>query len=288
MAYVGHGSQMKEMERGAFGRGGAPFSFGFYEQVGERKAMLPILYLPKNTKNRRIVILDDIKSEEDVQFVARLIMGFKYNGRFGNAVVSLNGVDERGCPFGDALQRKNDKTGAMEPQRGSRVWLLTAIEETTFTYKQGARKGQTVVNPRRAVPVPLGEFPQSKVSRAAEFMNFAVRQGGLRGCVFEVSRGAGDTSSRIGDPGMWYPVGKLSEAELRSKYGQCAQSNGYGVDQYLAPADYFSVFKPMPFDDAVKAAKAIRASNGATQPADEVPADEDTNVVDEEESSVPF
>jgi hypothetical protein len=257
MAFQGHGTQAAAEQGSGGARGEAPTNFSYFERLsGEKRGYLNPLYIAKNVKDREIILLDDISSQQSPQFAA-LVHQFAYNSRFDNIVTSLEGVDERGCPFSNARRERDMKTKKVRPRLASAVWLLTGIEVNPFTYEKGPNAGKTVTGRRVLVCVPRGRTPNSKVSRVEEFMNFATKlKGGTRLRSFQVSRSGGDMSSKIGD--TWWPLQDVVPiAEMRKRFAADADLYGYTIDQYLAPADYMSVCKPMKFEVAQRLAKFV-------------------------------
>jgi len=257
MAFQGHGTQAAAEQADKGPKGEAPLGFNFFERLsGEKRGYINPLYIAKNVKDREVIILDDISSQQSPQFAA-LVHQFAYNGRFDNIVTSLEGVDERGCPFSNARRERDVKTKKVRPKLASAVWLLTGLEKNPFTYEKGPNAGKTVTYRRVLICVPRGRMPNSKVSRVEEFMNFATKlKGGLRLRTFQVSRSGADMSSKIGD--TWWPLQEITGvAEMRKLVAADADLFGYTVDQYLAPADYMTVCKPMKFETAQRLAKFV-------------------------------
>jgi hypothetical protein len=260
MAFSGYAPEPASSFSALSGRG-KPFGFGFYEQFGMTKRNINPFRVQVGQKDVPLIILDDVKSAADYRFAARFHIGFKYNNRFGNVVTSLEGVDPRGDPFSVALKQKNEKTGKVEPKMPQRCWLLTGIELTSYTIKNGKNAGKVIENPRVLIPVPLGDRPNSPMSREDYFMAFATKlSGGLRGREFDVSRGPGQRSPRIGD--QWFPKDKLTDAQLMERIAGAAQALGVSPADYIKPCNYTEVCKPVTYDRALQQAAAIAAEYG--------------------------
>ena len=266
MAFHGYGKQADVEQKAPSGKRGpggeAPRSFVLSEKLKDKRNYLPMVFLPREVKDREYIVLDDIKTGDDPQFGA-LIHQFWYNNKGDNAVVSLEGVDERGCPFSQALRERPEKGGDFRPRFASSVWLLSVIELSEFTYERGANQGKTVHSRRLLLPVPRGRTANSKVSRVEEFMNFATKlKGGLRLQRFQVSRTAGQTAAKIGT--TWWPTQEPISPELKAKLTQDAAFYGFAsVEDYLKPVDYKTVCKPNTYEDAARLAPFIEADRRA-------------------------
>lgn len=259
MAFQGYGNQADSEIKRPSNRGGEPRGFNYTEPLpNDKRHYLNLFELNKGEKDRQVILLDDIKSEEDPQFAA-LIHAFWYKNRSNNIITSLEGIDERGCPISHALRRRPIKGGAFEPRMASSVWFLTALDLQPFTFERGPRSGQSVQSRRVLIPVPRGRTKNSKVSRVEEFMTFAQKLGGLRFQTFQVSRGTDQTAAKIGD--IWWPTRQqIDITELRRRFAHDAEVYGFPtVDDYLKPVDYFNVMKPKSYDELKKAVEFIEA-----------------------------
>lgn len=302
MAFQGYGSQADVEQRSKGGRGPRgekPRGFVYTEEVGkDKRNFLSLVFVPKDAKDREYIILDDIKSKDDPQFAA-LIHHFWYNGRGDNVVTSLEGIDERGCPYSHALRERSDRGGDFRPRLASAVWFLTVLDMNPFTYERGPNAGKTVRSRRLLLPVPRGRTANSKVSRVEEFMNFATKlKGGLRFQTFQVTGGA----SKIGQ--TWWPTMQASTIdELRKKFAADAAFYGFtSVDDYLKPADYHTVCKPKGYEDAKRLAAFIEADRRenpskfnrlddeptASDADEDAPASNAASTSEEEGSTLPF
>lgn len=267
MAFQGYGSQANQKQARSGGASGdRPFAFGYSEMLpGDRRYNLGMFSLPRGVKDREVIILDDIKSVDDPMFAA-LVHQFWYNGRPA-ALTSLEGIDERGCPIAHALRTRRAPDSPYEPKLASAVWLLTVLEMTPYTYTAGPNKGKTVNSRRSLLAVPRGRVPNSKVSRVEEFTNFATKiPGGLRLQVFQVSRGEGDRSPKIGS---WWPTHNRRQIhELREQIAADAELYGFATaDDYLAPVNYHEVVKPRDYDYLKRAAAFIEADRRTSKSA---------------------
>jgi len=270
MKKTGYGDHAQERQKGDYGK---PWGFSLYEKVAGSNHTLDLFYVPPGATDVPVMIIDAVPGtaeelDEYEQYVTRVFDGIRYNNRsVKNAVVSLEGVDPRGCPFAWALREKEmdkeDKqkwTGNYRPKRGKRVWLLTCIELTSWTPNRGKNKGKTLSNFRRILPVPLGEFAGSRFSREDEFVSVAKKLSGLRGQIFEVSRPEDQKSPKIGQ--RWWPGEKMSEEEMESKFAEAAAQHGYTVEDFLRPVNYHEVAKPMKFERARIQAEYIAQERG--------------------------
>lgn len=263
MAFHGYGKQADVEQKSSRGpKGEAPRGFLYSEQLGkDSRNYLPTVFLPKDTKDREFIILDDIKSDNDSQFAA-LVHQFWYGNKGDNIVTSLEGIDERGCPYAHALRERPMGGGDFRPRLAAAVWLLTVIEVDPFTYERGPNQGKTVGSKRKILVIPRGRMANSKVSRVEEFMNYATKiKGGLRLAPFLVSRPSG-SPAKIG--ATWWPSERQSVEELRARFAKDAEFYGFkSVDDYLKPIDYKTVCKPRTYEEAKRLAPFIEADRRA-------------------------
>jgi len=256
VGFQGYGNQADSDIKRSSNRNGAPRGFFYSEPLpNDKRHFLNLFEIPKGTKDRQVILLDDIKTENDPQFAA-LVHMFWYAKR-SCVLTSLEGVDERGCPISHALRQRPARGGDLEPKMASSVWFLTALDVQTFTYQRGAHAGRTVNSRRVLIPVPRGRAKNSKVSRVEEFMNYAIKLKGLRLQPFLVSRSEGETAAKIGDT-WWAERDRLDLNDMRRRFAADAELFGFAtVDDYLAPVDYFSVMKPKTYEELKKAAVFI-------------------------------
>jgi hypothetical protein len=261
MAFHGYGKQA-EAEQKSGGRKGpsgeAPRGFIYFEKLKDKRNFLTMVFMSREVKDREYIVLDDIKNKDSPQFGV-LVHQFWYGGKGDNVVTSLEGVDERGCPFSQALRERLKAGGDFLPRFASSVWLLSVIEMDEFTYEKGPNAGKTVYSRRRLLPVPRGRTANSKVSRVEEFMNFATKlKGGLRLQRFQVSRTAGQTAAKIGT--TWWPTQEAITPDLKAKLTKDAEFYGFAsLEDYLKPVDYKTVCQPYTYEEATRLAKFVEA-----------------------------
>ena len=131
----------------------------------------------------------------------------QYNGKW-NSFVCIN--ENEPCPFCEG------------GDQATLVGGLTVIDHTEYLIEKGKNAGQTRKNQRKLYIPKRGTIKL--------LQKLAVKQGGLTGCTFEISRST-DKSPSVGD--LFQFVEKASMTDLRDKYGKDHNENWVAE-----PADY--------------------------------------------------
>jgi hypothetical protein len=220
---------------------------GFVEEVVKDgkpfKRRIMSWFLRPGVKDKRILMLDGVTGDR----VSRYIHVFTgRDGLWPNRVVSLRrGTDDiRVDPLAKAL--------------GSDArwfWCLSGIDMSEVQLTKGKRKGEFVRDSRVLLLVPDHQ--------KEDFAALEERDPeGFRGRMFDVSRSTEKTSAVNGT--SWYPVGKLSEAEMLAKFEEAAASYGLPPEKFIQPFDYAKVLPCPTFEELEKIANDFAGSEGVT------------------------
>jgi hypothetical protein len=165
----------------------------------------------------------------------------RLNGNWANFVCTAESDQTQPCP----ICEKGD--------RSALVGVMTVIDHTPHTIKNGPKQGQVVQNTRKLFVAKLQTLKQLTM--------LSQKRGGLTGCTFDVSR-VGDTSAAVGSV-FDFQHKHGTRQEIMDKFGLTEEDvmpADYGAEiRYLTPQELIEL-------GAGKALTGIGNSNG-TSPA---------------------
>lgn len=270
MGFSGSGGPPPKMAREqglATGGGGKkPFGFRFYEklQSGKNKT-IQFLSLEqdkttkKGEKNVKILLLDAAPPGGDEWQPSVLIHErIRYNGSWDNYVICRNKTPE-GCLMDVAMREphkhahwcKDDcnREGKAENRKGSWRWVATGIKLKPYTIRSGPNAGKVIPYTRGLILCPEDQYKT--------FLTYRKAFGGLRGRLFNVNRGDGQKSARIGDD--WTPVEHWTDEKMMDYFKAAAAEYGVSVEDYVRPFDYEKILALPSVDATAEAAKWVAA-----------------------------
>jgi hypothetical protein len=280
MSFSGSGGPPPKQarEQGLSG-GQKPFGYRFYEKLanGKNKTIQFIgLDRDKTTlvgeKDVKILILDEATPGGDEwQPSVYIHERFRFNGRFDNYAICR--CKAGGCQLDVALQEphshapwctkpadeKNpqegecDRLGKPQDRRGAWRWAATAIKLKPYTVKSGPNEGKVIPYTRGLLLAGEDQYKTLLTYRKA--------WGGLRGRIFNVSRGDGQFSPRIG--GQWDPFGEpLTDEEMMEKFADSAADYGLAIEDYVRPMDYGTILALPTAEQIADIAKWVAGERG--------------------------
>jgi hypothetical protein len=234
--------------------------FGFYEEtLKENKDKQRISkrvktwYVPPGGKEKPCLVLDPLGK----RYAIRLHEFTGPDGRKGSMVRDISRAEPtRGDPVADAIGKE-----------GRWYWCLTCIDLGSFTPTEGNNKGKTYSHFRRLLLIPHYKYEDMKGIEEKD-------PEGWRGRKFAVSRDEDTKSCKIGT--LWYPDGKLSDAEMAELCAEAAERYGLSPEDFTKPIDYDTVLKAPTFEEAEKIAQQIR---GTAAGGSEVPDGSETQAI---------
>ena len=275
MSFSGSGGPPPQQarEQGLAG-GQKPYGFRFYEKLANGKnKRVGFIALDKGEENCPILILDPSPpGDNEWNPSVYLHERFTFNGDYQNYAVCRHKSPE-GCALDVALQSPHEhapwckigsehgddeckRLGHPQNKRGSWRWICTAIKLKPFTFEKGKLAGKTVPFQRGLIIAPEDQYKTLLTYRKA--------WGGLRGRTFNVSRGNGQFSPRIGE--KWDPsgAGAMTDEAMMAKFAAAAADYGLDIGDYLKPMDYETILKLPTVAEMAEIAKWVAGERGVS------------------------
>lgn len=253
-----------------------PFHFRYQETVasGQKRTLIPfVLGRPETVK---VLVLDEApvpKDGDEWQSSITIHDQFRYGGKGWNWCVCRK-KEAGGCLLDRALQERHShahwckvpsdeanpqegectRLNKMQDRGGSWRWPFTIIKLAPYTPLNGPQKG--VVIPYQRM------FALASEDQFETLLTYRKAWGGLRGRIFEVSRGDGQRTPRIG--GKWDPVpdGLLTDEQMMEKFKDVAATYGCAPEDYIKPIDYSTIFKMPSADEVAVISKWVAGERG--------------------------
>lgn len=241
-------------EKGISTGGQKPYGFRYYEELPNgKKKRVQFLSLDQTKddsgnkigeKDVKILILDEAPpgGENEWQPSIYIHERFKFNGGWDNYSVCRQKTPE-GCLLDEALQQPHrhgafckddcDREGKPQRVKGRWRWICSGIKLKPYTIKSGPNQGKVIPYTRGLILMGEDQFKDLLAYRKA----FK----GLRGRLFNVSRGDGQMAPRVGD--SWDPVEEWSDEKMMEHFADAAADYGLPVEDYIKPFDYEKLFK---------------------------------------------
>ena len=274
MSFKGSGGPPPKMARDQGISGGQkPYGFRFTETLPNgSKKRVQFLSLDQDRetkigeKNVKILILDEAPpgGENEWQPSVLIHERFRFNGGWDNYSVCRSATPE-GCALDSALQEPHkhgafckegcDREGKPQGKKGKWRWICTGIKLKPYTIQTGPNAGKVIPYTRGVLLMGEDQYKG--------LLNYRKAFKGLRGRVFNVSRGDSQMSPRVGDD--WSPEDEeWSDEKMMKHFADAASDYGLPVEDYIRPYNYEEIFKLPSAGQIGEIARWVAGERGVT------------------------